>query len=461
MSKQLTRRQFLKNTGYMGAASAVMMSGMAQAVGVNSPFSASNSSDDYKALVCVLLAGGADSFNLLVPTDNSGYSEYANTRADLALSKNEILSLNNASNNGRTLGLHPGMKEMQALYNSGDVAFLANVGTLVKPTTPQQLANNTASLPLGLGSHSDQIDHWQTGLPDVRSGSGWGGRLGDMMQAQNADNSIAMNMTLSGNNLFQAGITSNSHTLTPDGNGAVDLVGTEDGEGLIKEAIDKMYSNNYQNVFRRAYARTFNQSLDVNAKISQAIGASAQFGSQFATDEFSRSLQMTARMISVAKSLGLKRQTFFISYGGWDHHDDMKTSMSRMVPVLSKGLAAFHSALKEIGMENQVTSFTSSDFGRTLTSNGKGSDHGWGGNHMIMGGAVKGGKVYGEYPSLQAGNPLDTGRGVLMPTTATDLYFGELAMWLGVAPNQLGSVLPNIGRFYNTSSSTAPIGFMG
>lgn len=448
----------------MGAASAVMMSGMAQLATAGKAHAGQNdNNNDYKALVCVLLAGGADSFNMLVPVDNAGYQEYAQTRTDLALPKAQLLPLNNAANNGKTLGLHPAMTELQGLYNSGDLAFLANVGTLVKPTTPEQLANKTAVLPLGLHSHSDQIDQWQSALPDARSGSGWAGRIGDLMQPVGSQNDLAMNMTLSGNNLFQAGFNTNSHSLNPQGNGTIDLVSFNEGNELEEAsaaAIRQMYGNNYQNVFRRQYAKTFNDSMSSNNKISQAIGASAQFGTQFGQDEFSQQLLMTARMISVAKSLGLKRQTFFISYGGWDHHDEVKNSMAKMVPALSKGLASFHSALKEVGMANQVTTFTASDFGRTLTSNGRGSDHGWGGNHLIMGGAVKGGKVYGQYPSLKVNNPLDTGRGVLMPTTSTDVYFAELAMWLGVKPNQLDAVLPNIKRFYQPSASNKPLGFM-
>ncbi len=463
MSKTLSRRDFLKQSAKFGVASTVMMSSLA------SFCSAANAQPqhqggDYKALVCILLAGGADSFNLLVPADNVGYQEYAKTRADLALSKSQLLSLNAGENNGRTLGIHPNLTEVQSLYNTGDLAFLANVGTLVKPTTTQELANNTAVFPYGLHSHSDQIDQWQSSLPDVRSGTGWGGRLADIMHSQNADQTLSMNMTLAGNNLFQSGVTASQYQLDARGSGAIDLLSYEDGDDLSRlssNAIQSMYGDNYQNIFRRAYVKAFNSSISANAKVSQAIGASAAFGTQFGEDEFSRELLMVARAISAANTLGMKRQTFFIEYGGWDHHDDVLKNMAKMVPVLSKGMASLHSAMTEIGMENNVTTFTASDFGRTLTSNGKGSDHGWGGNHMIMGGAVKGGKVYGQYPSLAINNPLDTGRGVLLPTTSTDSYFAELALWLGVKPEQLGSVLPNISRFYDSGSAGGPVGFMG
>ena len=457
MNKQLTRRDFLKVTGQLGVASALASSGL-----TSFNATAASGGDDYKALVCILLAGGADSFNMLVPTDNSGYTEYASVRSDLALGKGQLLPLNNAANGSRTLGFHPGMTELQTLYNSGDLACLANVGTLVKPTTPQQLANNTAEFPLGLHSHRDQIDQWQTASPDSRIGNGWGGRVADLMHSNNGDPSVAMNMSLAGNNLFQSGLATSPHNVTTEGHGTVDLANFEqDPNGGAATAMRAMYEGrNFNSMFRRAYANAFNQANNANGKIAQAIGASATFGTAFGTDELALQLKMTARLISVAKGLGFKRQTFFITYDGWDHHDDTLKGMQTMVPVLSKGMSDFHKAMQELGMQNQVTTFTMSDFGRTLTSNGKGSDHGWGGNHLIMGGAVKGGKIYGQYPSLALDNPLDTGRGVLMPTTATDSYFAELALWLGVPASQLPSVLPNINRFYNPASGNKPLGFM-
>ena len=180
----------------------------------------------------------------------------------------------------------------------------------------------------------------------------------------------------------------------------------------------------------------------------------------FSQNPISQSFQMVARTIAARATLGVRRQTFFILFGGWDHHDEVLNAQAAMLPVVSKGLSEFHAALTELGVLNDVLTFTASDFARTLTSNGQGSDHAWGGNHIVMGGPVAGGDIYGQYPQLYADNDLDTGRGRLIPTTSCDEYFAELALWFGVSPSDLPTVLPNIGRFY-TPGSGPPIGFLG
>ena len=170
---------------------------------------------------------------------------------------------------------------------------------------------------------------------------------------------------------------------------------------------------------------------------------------------------MVAKTIAARKTLGFKRQTFFILFGGWDHHDEVIKTQQAMLTVVSKAMKEFSNAMTELDINDKVTTFTASDFGRTLTSNGRGSDHAWGGNHMVMGGAVQGGRIYGDYPALYIDNPLDTGRGALIPTISCDEYFAELAKWFGVSNADLDAVFPNIGRFYDTSSTSLPVGFMG
>ncbi|MBE1300600.1 MAG: DUF1501 domain-containing protein [Alteromonadaceae bacterium] len=456
---QLSRRRFLRHSGH--ALSAMTLAGTAQ-LGAMAKASAQSNSE-YKALVCVLLAGGADSFNMLVPTDNTHYQEYANTRTDLALAQNQLLALNGAQNNGRTLGLHPAMTGLQSLFNSGNLAFLSNVGTLVQPTTTQALANGTAKLPLGLYSHSDQISQWQTAVPDFRSGTGWGGRMADILASQNSNQRISMSISTSGANEFQAGRATDYYSVgTPDFptatlEGAAQSLGNKSRQ----DAIDQMYSSEYNNLFRRAYRKLFNDSSAANAEFSAALQGTSNFTTQFAGDEFSTQMQMVAKTIAAHQTLGMQRQTFFVTLGGWDHHDELTTSLQTLLTMLDAGLSSLQQAINELGMANQVTTFTTSDFARTLSSNGRGSDHGWGGNAMIMGGSVRGGSVYGTYPSLALGNPLDTGRGVLMPTTSLDEYFAELALWFGVAPSVLNDILPNLNRFYSAGTNNpAPIGFM-
>ncbi|CAN0502421.1 unnamed protein product, partial [Discosporangium mesarthrocarpum] len=208
------------------------------------------------------------------------------------------------------------------------------------------------------------------------------------------------------------------------------------------------------------YNKLFNDSLDANSEFAQALQSAPALATQFAGDEFSAQLAMVARTIAANQTLDVRRQVFFVSYGGWDHHDEVINAMDTQLQAVDAGLSSFQSAMAELAMEDQVTTFTTSDFARTLSSNGRGSDHGWGGNSIIMGGAVRGGASYGDYPSLALGNPLDTGRGVLMPTLYLDEYFAELALWFGVSPGMLADVLPNIGRFYSVGGSNAPVGFM-
>lgn len=465
----ISRRGFLKLSGKVGVTSAALL-GTAQ-LGAMASASA-QTSGDYKALVCVLLAGGADSFNMLVPTDNSHYQEYATTRSDLALAQSSLLPLSygngsgniSGENNGRSLGLHPQLAGLQALFQQGNLAFLSNVGTLVEPTTPQALANHTAKLPLGLFSHSDQISQWQTALPDSRSGTGWGGRVADILNSQNSNQRISMSISTAGSNEFQAGRLTDSFTITP-GDSPTPKLSIDSYEGGsandVRQALDKIYSeHNYQNVFRRSYAKLFNDSVTANAEFDSAVATAHNFSTQFGNDNFSRQLAVVAKTIAANQLLGMKRQTFFVTYGGWDHHDETIANMERMLKPLNDGLVAFQNAMQEINMAENVTTFTTSDFARTLSSNGRGSDHGWGGNAIIMGGAVRGGNVYGKYPSLALNNPLDTGRGVLMPTTSLDQYFAELALWFGVSPSELSDILPNVSRFYSPSSEVAPIGFL-
>lgn len=457
-NSKLNRRQFLHGSGKAAVSTAALL-GTAQMGAMASASAQSN--NDYKAMVCVLLAGGIDSFNVLTPTDNTNYQEYATTRTDIALPQSSLLPLNSAQNNGRTLGLHPQLTGLQGLYNQGKLAFLSNVGTLVEPTSTQALANETAKLPLGLYSHSDQISQWQTALPDARASTGWGGRIADILASQNTNQRVSMSISASGSNEFQAGRATDFYSIVPGEVPTPSLTNRLQESGDLDQAIAKMYqSNGFNNLFRRSYSKLFNDSVAANAEFASALQSGQNITTTFANDEFSQQMRVVARTIAANQLLGMRRQTFFVTYGGWDHHDEVINAMNGMLKPLNDGLVAFQSAMAELGLENNVTTFTTSDFARTLSSNGRGSDHGWGGNAMVMGGAVKGGSVYGTYPSLALGNPLDTGRGVLMPTTSLDEYFGELALWFGVAPGALKDVLPNIGRFYNTSDTAKPIGFM-
>ena len=447
-----SRRRFMSRTGTAALAGAV---GLSQ-LGMISRASA-QSAGDYRALVCILFAGGIDSFNVLTPVDNAGYGQYAKVRTDLAIPQQSLLPMNNASSGGKTLGVHPALTEVQSLYDAGSLAFVTNVGTLVEPTTTTQLENGSAKLPLGLYSHSDQINQWQTSVPDSRSVAGWGGRLADLLMAANSNQNLSLSISLSGANVFQTGQQTDYFSMVPSGNGTVPFTAYVEDESL-QAPVDGMFDGAFVNLFRKTYANRFKQAMAANQMVANAVQAVPAFSTTFAPDEFSQSMQMIARTIAANSQLGSQRQTFFVTFGGWDHHDEVINAMSGMLQSVNAGIGAFQRAMQEIGMQNNVTTFTTSDFGRTLTSNGAGSDHGWGGNHMVMGGAVNGGRVIGDYPDLSLGNPLDTGRGVLMPTISTDEYFADLALWMGVPPSSLADVIPNVNRFYSPTASQPALG---
>ncbi|EAY26458.1 DUF1501 domain-containing protein [Microscilla marina] len=416
---------------------------------------------DYKALVCILLAGGNDSFNMLIPNDAGTYAEYATTRANLAIKKDHILGLKPLVTGQPMLGLHPSMPEVQELFNKGDVAFLANVGTLVQPTSKAQYTNQSVSLPLGLFSHADQIQQWQTSIPQSRAAYGWGGRMADILQSMNTNQNISMNISLSGRNVFQSGNKIAEYSIEPRGLGSVgirDYGGDDMLDQIRTTAVKSLMEQQYADVFTKAYADVVSGSQATHEIFSKAI-QQVNVKTVFSKNEISQSLQMVAKTIAARKSLNVNRQTFFITFGGWDHHDRVLKSQRKMLAVLSKALKEFNTAMQELQTHHEVTTFTISDFGRTLTSNGNGTDHAWGGNVMMMGGKVKGGKVYGKYPSLALNSHLDVNNGVLLPTTSTDEYFAELARWFGVSNTDLADIFPNLRHFYSLGS-TPPIGFM-
>jgi uncharacterized protein (DUF1501 family) len=459
--RKLSRRRFLAHSGHLAAVTAgstLFTLGAARQAAAATPA-------DYKALVCILLAGGNDSFNMLLPNDADQYAEYQNLRSDLALPSSDLLALPGQTASGRNYALHPGMARLQTLYSDGDAALIANVGTLLEPVDAAAIESGSAQLPLGLFSHSDQIAQWQTALPQSRVAEGWGGRLADLYLSQNPDppGGISMNISLSGSNVFQSGRTVVEYSITAEGNGAAGINAYDDGTGygdFRKRMVDELLAVSQQNIFRREYANRLKRAVDAQAVFVEAIQTAPALTTSFSDNNFSASLRQIARTIGSSQALDAHRQTFFITVGGWDHHDEVLENQAAMLPMISNGLSEFRDALAELGVFDQVATFTISDFARTLTSNGKGSDHGWGGHHIVMGGPVRGGQIYGDYPLLSTNSPLDVGRGVYAPTTPIDSYFAELALWFGVAPGDLTLVLPNITRFYSPGSSTPPLGFL-
>lgn len=446
----MDRRQFLKHSGVsLAAASQLGLIGRAANAAASS---------EYCATVCVLLAGGADSFNMLLPYDEDRYAQYATTRADLALARETLVPLSGGGS--ETYAVHPGMSEIASLYDQGDLAFIANIGPLAEPTSRTQYDAGSVELPLGLFSHSDQIAVWQTSLGGQRARTGVLGRISDLFSPSLNASPISMNISLSGTNILQTGASTGSYSV--DAEDGVRVIGglNEPETEVFTNAFNQILAIDYNDPFRRAYAQQILNSVQSSTLMLEALAAAPTIATPFSDSAFSSALKQIATVMSARSTLNATRQTFFITVGGWDHHDEVLNNQARMLPEISRGLSEFHAALTELGLINSVTTFTISDFGRTLTSNGKGSDHGWGGNTMVMGGAVNGGQIYGQYPNLALGTELDLGRGRFLPTTSTDELYAELALWLGVESDDLGLVLPNIGRFYSSGSSS-PLGLLG
>lgn len=420
--------------------------------------------NDYKALVCIQLLGGNDSFNMIVPNDNTGYNDYSAIRSSLALPKEDLLPLN-----GVNFGLHPAMGDVQNLYNNNNAAFLCNVGTLVEPLVDSSAYNSfPEKRPLALRSHSDQRYQWQTSVPQSRDALGWGGRLADIMTNLNTSQNVSMNISLGGRNVFQTGVNVTDYSTTRRGveqiyeawginpaiSGFVDV--------LKNNAAKDLMTSSYQNIFQQSFANQMNSSISTSEILGKAVSNVPEFTTVFSSTSLSEDLRMVAKIIAAQAAMGMNRQTFFVNVGGWDMHSNLLTYHDSKLTELNNALAEFNSALAEINRQNEVTTFTISDFGRTLTSNNDGSDHAWGGHQIVMGGAVNGGQMYGTYPSLSlTNNPLSIdSRGRFIPQISTDEYFAELALWFGVNPGELVDVLPNIGNFYAPLGGTPPLGFM-
>lgn len=462
---KLSRRRFLGVAPCAAIGSTTILSSILNLGTANSlaAMSTPSNGNGYKALVCILLAGGNDSFNMLVPRNGSNYTQYANTRSNLALPQGDLLPLNFTDSNGKQFGVHPSMPEVQGLFNSNKLAFVSNIGTLVQPTTKAQYLNNSVKVPVGLLSHADQIQQWQTSIPQTRSSKGWGGRMADILQAGNANQNISMNISLSGTNIYQAGNSSTSYAIRASAGGSVGIRQYEDVSGInaaLKMGTENLLAQQYQDIFKSTFVDKINHSQANHEEFSTALNTAPMFSTAFSDNAVSANMELIAKTIAVRDTLGVNRQTFFINFGGWDHHDEVLNNQTAMLSVVSKALAEFQSALAELGLEEEVTTFTVSDFGRTLTSNGNGSDHAWGGNVMVMGGSVQGGQIYGDYPSLALNSGDDVGGAIMLPTTSTDEYFAELAKWFGVSNSDLGYVLPNLGNFYSANSNSLPIGFM-
>ena len=464
MDHKMKRRKFLGQMGCAALGYTTLYSSLINLKAINAAALADSETaaeGGYKAMVCILLSGGNDSYNMLVPMDQNQYRTYQTTRSNLAIPRNDLLTLNSPHLAAGNYGVHPAMPEVKQLFDRQKLAFVTNVGTLIEPTTKEEFYSGRHPLPLGLFSHSDQIQQWQTGMPQQRTSTGWGGRVAELVQSMNSNQKISMNISLSDTNVFQQGNEIFEYAISPGG--AAGIYGSNSSwelDVIQQAALNSMLDKQYQDIYKQTYINTIKTSHDATVEFGEVMKQARTFNTPFTDNYISASFRMIARVISVQAELGFQRQIFFLNFGGWDHHDNVLGRQEEMLPVISKAMSEFQSAMEEINKAREVTTFTISDFGRTLTSNGNGTDHAWGGHTMVMGGEVQGGRIYGQYPSLELKNPLDLGNGVLIPTTSADEYFAELAMWFGVSKSDAMDLFPNLKNFYNPQSTQRPIGFL-
>jgi uncharacterized protein (DUF1501 family) len=447
-----SRRDFMR-LSCCSAAGAALVGGLSK-FGLVSALA--QGATDYKALVCIFLFGGSDANNMIVPIDTR-YAAYQQARANLALAQGQLLPLQSGSQ--ANYGLHPNMPEMQALFNNQkNLAVLANVGTLVQPTT-QQTYQTYKNLPENLYSHSDQQDQWQSAQLNGTPNAGWAGKMADNVQPTfNGGALFPPVLSIAGNAIFCTGDTTRPFTMTP--------YSTPGLQGFDSSAASQARFAATQQLL------TFDSGLSLVQSANTVTGAAVQYGivladalknisplsTVFSKNYLAQQLRQVAQVISARSALGMGRQIFFVSAGGFDTHSDQLTQQVQLLSEISQGMAAFYQATEELGVANQVTTFTLSEFNRTFQpgSNG-GTDHAWGSHQLVQGGAVKGNTVYGTFPTPALGGPDDAGtNGRWIPTTALDQYAATMASWFGVSDANLPTIFPNLANF-----TTSNLGFMG
>ncbi|MEP7301923.1 MAG: DUF1501 domain-containing protein [Caldimonas sp.] len=485
MSKlNASRRQFLRtasvvsgSVGAAGAPFALNLASLGTAVGQTLP--------DYKAIVCLFLYGGNDSSNMVLRTDPTSFGEYTRMRATgvepIALlapgtlpnagapratplrlggvlpiaPKFSVFAAENAAN---TYGLHPVMTEVQSLFTAGRLAVIANAGPLVVPLSRTDYTSNSKPRPQALGSHNDQQSTWQALGPEGVK-IGWGGHLGDMVASSNA-NSTFTSVSASGNNVFSAGGQVFQYQV--GGGGAVQiggLTGTLFNSPTASTTLRSIVTSDNQHLFAKEYSSIINRSITAQASFQTAFNASTVLvptqyfqpsSGNNQNNGLAQQLQTVARVIASRTVLGAKRQVFFVSMGGFDTHDSQNPGQADLMARLSHAIGYFDTALANVGgvdLRNNVTLFTASDFGRTITTNGDGTDHGWGSHHFISGGAVNGGEIYGRFPEFGLNSNMDSANNAYLPSTSVDTIGSTIGKWFGVSDSNLDTVFPNLTNF--------------
>jgi uncharacterized protein (DUF1501 family) len=465
-----TRRALLKKISALSLAPvatplAMNLLGMANA--------SAQTASDYKALVCVFLFGANDHYNTVIPYDQPTYDAYyairkgtaiANTPYEgIALTRSALAATALSSTvglpTGQQMALGPTMGGLKSVFDAGRAGILLNVGPLVVPTSKTEFNNRSVPLPPKLFSHNDQQAYWQTSAQTYGALSGWGGRTADLILSQNSKAALSC-VSINGNSLYLAGGQAQSYQISTSGAQTVNaltsnsLFSSRACANALRTLITQGSPSGH--LLETAHTQVMGKALDLYGDLNNALTRSPNTsapGNLFVSanaptnNPLSQQLRMVARMLNERSNLGLQRQVFMVGLGGFDLHDFLPTQHPGLLQRVSDALKEFDDALTSMGLQNQVTAFTASDFGRTLASNGDGSDHGWGSHHFVMGGAVNGRRFFGSAPPMGVTHDQQVGSGRLLPSTSVDQMGAELARWFGVSDTDMQTVLPNAHHF--------------
>ena len=436
-----TRRGFIRAGAATVGSLALRPFGMLPALAQSGP--------EYRALVCVFLFGGNDSNNTIIPMDDTNYKAYTSIRGSLALPTSELTSTVYTPSNA-PYAFHGKLPEIASLFTSKELAVVANVGSLVQPLTRAQYQAQKSPVPLNLFSHADQQLQWQTSIAQGNSPTGWAGRAADNIESQGINSSkFPVFFSVAGNALLGAGVKTQPVAIAPGGNLQLAGFNTSAASKARLNALTSLLTLDSGVSLAQAANATLANSVTDATALDQALAKGTPLKTKFPDTVLGLQLQQVAQVMQVSSFLGMQRQIFFCSISGFDTHAGELEGHNALYPQLSQAVSAFYSATQELGVAQNVTTFTESDFSRTFQpTTTDGTDHAWGSHHMVVGGAVLGGQIYGSFPTFELGGPNDTDtRGRWIPTTSIDQYGATLASWFGIPNSALPTVFPNFVNF--------------